>query len=184
MAVVKSFSVGDGDMFYIRHGNDNFTVIDCCNYGDGRNVDKYLFSFNLEEIEEQSKNKGITRFISTHPDDDHISGLCKYHRKIGISNFYCVRNEATKDDASDDFDEYCSLRDGDKAFYLYKGCTRKWLNSGNEERGPSGIICLWPDTNNSEYKKALKATKSLSGNKSRMNRNDLPPNNNGTSKLQ
>lgn len=29
MAKVKSFSVGDGDMFYIRHNSDNFTIIDC-----------------------------------------------------------------------------------------------------------------------------------------------------------
>ena len=30
MSVIKSFSVGDGDMFYINHGSDNFTIIDCC----------------------------------------------------------------------------------------------------------------------------------------------------------
>lgn len=25
MSVIKSFSVGDGDMFYINHNSDNFT---------------------------------------------------------------------------------------------------------------------------------------------------------------
>ena len=29
MSIVKSFSVGDGDMLYIKHGSDNFSVIDC-----------------------------------------------------------------------------------------------------------------------------------------------------------
>ena len=29
MTVIKSFSVGLGDMFYILHGSDNFTIIDC-----------------------------------------------------------------------------------------------------------------------------------------------------------
>ena len=29
MSIVKSFSVGNGDMFYINHGSDNFTIIDC-----------------------------------------------------------------------------------------------------------------------------------------------------------
>ena len=29
MSVIKSFAVGNGDMFYIIHGSDNFTVIDC-----------------------------------------------------------------------------------------------------------------------------------------------------------
>jgi hypothetical protein len=30
MSIVKSLSVGNGDMFYIQHGSDNFTIIDCC----------------------------------------------------------------------------------------------------------------------------------------------------------
>lgn len=30
MSIVKSYAVGAGDMFYIRHNTDNFTIIDCC----------------------------------------------------------------------------------------------------------------------------------------------------------
>ena len=26
MSVIKSFSVGNGDMFYIKHDTDNFTI--------------------------------------------------------------------------------------------------------------------------------------------------------------
>ena len=29
MSIIKSFAVGEGDMFYIEHNSDNFTVIDC-----------------------------------------------------------------------------------------------------------------------------------------------------------
>ena len=29
MSTIKSFSVNNGDMFYIKHGSDNFTIIDC-----------------------------------------------------------------------------------------------------------------------------------------------------------
>ena len=159
MAVVKSFSVGDGDMFYVRHGTDNFTVIDCCNYVDGHTVDDKLFSVHLNEIKKQSKDKHITRFISTHPDEDHISGLGTFQNEVGITNFYCVDNETTKESESEDFRKYRSLRDSKKAFYLYKGCRRKWLNRGSDEsddddRGSSGITCLWPDTNNDDYKAA------------------------------
>ncbi len=58
-------------------------------------------------------------------------------------NFYCVLNEATKKDKTDDFDRYCSLRDSDKAFYLFTGCTRKWMNKSDEgEHGNSGINIL------------------------------------------
>jgi beta-lactamase superfamily II metal-dependent hydrolase len=154
MRIIKYFSVGNGDMFYIRHGNDNFTVIDCC-YNTEED-----WKQQLKEIKNQSKNKNITRFISTHPDDDHIKGLCDYVSEIGIVNFYCVDNETTKADDTDDFDEYCALRDDSKkAFYLYKGCSRKWLNDSNDERGSAGINCLWPDTSNDDFKEALKIAK-------------------------
>ena len=29
MSIIKSFSVNNGDMFYIKHESDNFTIIDC-----------------------------------------------------------------------------------------------------------------------------------------------------------
>ena len=61
MSIVKSFSVGDGDMFYIDHNSDNFTTIDCC-YSDDENKET-----NFEEMKEIADKKGITRFISTHP---------------------------------------------------------------------------------------------------------------------
>ena len=44
MSVIKSFSVGDGDMFYINHNSDNFTTIDCC-YSDDDNKET-----NFEEM--------------------------------------------------------------------------------------------------------------------------------------
>jgi beta-lactamase superfamily II metal-dependent hydrolase len=151
MSIVKSFSVGNGDMFYIRHGSDNFTVIDCC-YKNQR-----AWKQQLAEIKKQSADKGITRFISTHPDDDHIKGLCEYVEEIGIINFYCVDNDAAKEEETDDFEEYCLLRDNDKkAFFIYKGCTRKWMNKEDDERKSAGINCLWPDISNDNFKDALK----------------------------
>ena len=90
MSTVKSFSVGEGDMFYINHNSDNFTTIDCCLYKK-ENVKDAI----LNEIAELSKFKSISRFISTHPHDDHISGLIDYEKRLGIFNFYRVDNEAT-----------------------------------------------------------------------------------------
>ena len=159
MSIVKSFSVGDGDMFYIKHNSDNFTTIDCCTYSDGRTVDWDLFNEHLAEIKSESRGKNITRFISTHPDDDHISGLEEYENQIGINNFYCVENEATKSDETDDFDKYCELRDGGKHYYLFKGCRRKWMNISDEERDNSRITCLWPVTTNEDFKTALQIAK-------------------------
>lgn len=157
MSVIKSFSVGEGDMFYIQHNSDNFTVIDCYMHED--NKDRIM-----KEIEEKSQKKHIHRFISTHPDEDHILGIKSFRDKLGIANFYCVENEATKSEDTEDFEEYCDLRDGDKHYYIYEGCSRKWMNmsgmdDNGEERGSSGINILWPKTNNSYYKEALEKAK-------------------------
>lgn len=147
MSIVKSFSVGNGDMFYIKHANDNFSIIDC-------NL-KANEDLILHEILSQKRRKNITRFISTHPDGDHIGGLVELDDIMGIFNFYCVENEATKKDETDDFKRYKHLRDSDKAFYLYKNCSRKWMNISDDERGSSGINILWPVVSNSHYKLAL-----------------------------
>lgn len=68
MSIVKSFSVGEGDMFYIDHNSDNFSIIDCCM--DDSNKEDIV-----AEINDRCKSKGVVRFISTHPDEDHIQGL-------------------------------------------------------------------------------------------------------------
>ena len=158
MSIIKSFSVGNGDMFYIEHNSDNFTIIDCCyDTEDQREV-------NFEEIRKISKSKGITRFISTHPDEDHIKGLPELDKKIEILNFYVVKNSAVKDVNTDNFKKYCALRDDEKkAFYVYQGCSRKWMNESSEERGSSGINFLWPSKKNGDFKNALSEVESGTG---------------------
>jgi len=96
MSIVKSFSVGDGDMFYINHDSDNFTIVDCC-LSDENKEDI------VDELKKESRYKGIIRLISTHPDDDHIRVLKYLDDRMEILNFYCVKNNATKTDETDDF---------------------------------------------------------------------------------
>lgn len=152
MTIIKSFAVGNGDTFYIKHNSDNFTIIDCYLYEDDR--DRIV-----DEIKTLSKDKGIIRFISTHPDEDHFFGLEYLDQKLGISNFYCVKNEATKAEVTTDFEKYCELRDSDKAFYIEKGVSRKWMNITDDVRGSSGINILWPDPKNEDFKNQLAKAK-------------------------
>jgi beta-lactamase superfamily II metal-dependent hydrolase len=148
MSIVKSFDVGDGDTYYIRHNSDNFTIIDCrIADGDPNGI--------IDEIEDESRRVGIKRFISTHPDDDHVRGLVDLDDRLGILNFYCVKNEATKLDHTDDFERYCKLRDSDKAFYIHRHCSRRWMNQSDAERKTAGINILWPDTADPDYQQAL-----------------------------
>ncbi len=149
MSIIKSLAVGNGDMFYIRHNSDNFTIIDC-------NLNAESADGRIAELKQQSHSKGITRFLSTHPDQDHFGGIELLDAEMPISNFYVVRNQATKADETTSFKHYCTLRDDTKkAYYIQKGCTRKWMNLSDEERGSSGINVLWPDPNNSDFKEAL-----------------------------
>jgi beta-lactamase superfamily II metal-dependent hydrolase len=152
MSIVKSISVGNGDMFYIKHGSDNFTTIDCCLSDDNKEE-------IVNELKEESKDKNITRFISTHPDEDHIQRLNYLDDNLPIANFYCVKNEATKSDETDGFKRYVKLRDSDKVFHVYKGCSRKWMNQTADGRGSAGINFQWPITSNPDYKDALEKTK-------------------------
>ncbi|MBR3141460.1 MAG: MBL fold metallo-hydrolase [Methanobrevibacter sp.] len=152
MSVIKSFSVGNGDMTYIKHDTDNFTIIDC-------NLIEEVKDDILEELDTERDGKEIQRFITTHPDDDHIHGLKELNDRIDIVNFYCVENNISSD-GSDDFDEYCKLRDGNHAFYIFKGCSRRWMNLSDEERDSSGINILWPDTSNQDFKDELERIES------------------------
>ena len=145
MSIVKSFSVGNGDMFYIKHNSNNFTIIDCS-----------LSLFNrvriIEELRRQSQGVDIiTRFVSTHPDDDHICGFVYLDDQMNLVNFYCVENACAKDPRTQDFDRYCALRDSEKSFKMQRGIRRKWLNLGDEQRGNSGINILWPTIDDADY---------------------------------
>ncbi len=150
MSTIKSTAVWYWDMFYIRHNSDNFTVIDCSIYPTNeREI--------IEDIKTASKWKWIHRFISTHPDEDHIHWLEKLDDAIWINNFYTIKNSATKSTETESFKRYVKLRDDPKkAFYLFKGCSRKWMNIGCDERGSSWINILRPILENEHYKEALK----------------------------
>lgn len=149
MSIIKSFSVKNGDMFYIKHGSDNFSIIDC-NLIEERKEDI------INEIIDVWNKKYVTRFISTHPDKDHLLGLSELDNNINIRNFYCIENKIELDN-EEDFNKYCELRDdAKKHFFIYKNCSRKWMNRSDEDRGSSGISILWPDTNNESFKEELK----------------------------
>ncbi|WP_234035021.1 hypothetical protein [Aurantiacibacter sediminis] len=54
MPIIKSYAVGDGDMFYIKHGSDNFSIIDCDLCDD--NQEEIIAEFKAE-----AKGKGVPR---------------------------------------------------------------------------------------------------------------------------
>lgn len=147
MSLIKSFSVGNGDMFYIDHNADSFSIIDC----NLNNKEEVI----LTEIKNKHHQKGITRFISTHYDKDHILGLSKLNETISINCFYCVKNQGFKDYEDEDFNTYKELKNSENSLFLTKDCIVKWLNKSDNERHGAGISILWPDIENGYFKEEL-----------------------------
>ena len=157
MSIIKSYSVGNGDMFCISHNSDNFTIIDCCLNDD---VKEHV----LTDLKALCGDDVMHRFISTHPDEDHIRGIAELNKEIGLWNFCCVENAATKKSQSDNFDYYCKLRDAKVKITvhdIFKGISYRWLNrsgvgeNDTKDYGCAGIHFLWPDKGNADYQKAL-----------------------------
>jgi beta-lactamase superfamily II metal-dependent hydrolase len=137
VSLVKSFSVGHGDMYYIRHNSDNFTIVDCC-------LPQDRAGSMLTELRQRSSDRGIHRIISTHPDQDHISGLVQLDDVMPIANFYVVKNDVTKSTITADFRRYRELHDSSKAYHISRGCSRRWMNVSDDVRGAAGVHILWP----------------------------------------
>lgn len=141
-ALVRSWSVGVGDMFYIYDvdSGGKLTVVDCC-----------LTSDRKEEIVRELKDtEEHFRFISTHPDGDHIGGLSEISTKIRA--FWSVANEITEKNPSDDMKTYCKLRND-----------KLTISAGSSialDGKSIGIDFLWPDEEDAGFKAALKLAES------------------------
>lgn len=155
MSIVKSFSFpcGElrGDTFYISHNSNNFTMIDCyLKDGDDASCRKDKI---IKEIIEKSRGR-ICRFISTHPDNDHILGIEELDKKWPITNFYAVENNIPADKNDSSLSKYIELKNT-KNFPITSGIKRAWLNQTNDDNGSSGLEFLWPVITNEKFKGEL-----------------------------
>lgn len=149
-----SFSVGNGDMFLIVHNNNTLSIIDC-NIGD---EDETKIT-NI--ISHYKKTHKLIRFISTHPDDDHIKGIDKLYKNgfVWERNFYYVQNDIKKNNQNTDNKKYIELKNSTESVEIFAGLKRAFLNKDGESNGTeyksSSIEFLWPELDNPKFKKAL-----------------------------
>ena len=154
-SIVKSYSfpVGEirGDMFYIQHNSNNFTIIDCfLKEGYDKNC---RCSEILKEVQYMSRNR-ICRFISTHPDKDHILGIDKLDEAWEILNFYAVDNSTPADYQDKSLTKYLELLSS-KNYAIKRDIFRQWLNDDDNTNGSSGLNFLWPVLTNEKFKETL-----------------------------
>ena len=82
MSIVKSFSVGNGDMFYIKHGVDSFTIIDC-NMDDSNR--EFIVTEIKECVEQALKTIGVFRYnekAKAYRESLTPEGFGKKYKKI------------------------------------------------------------------------------------------------------
>jgi beta-lactamase superfamily II metal-dependent hydrolase len=104
-------------------------------------------------------DRGLTsvfRFISTHPDMDHLDGIKAFFEAFSPENFWDTDNTKELDDFGnglydpDDWEFYTSLRDGDpgskpKRLTLYAGARGSYFNRGKGGKGNGdGLYILAP----------------------------------------
>lgn len=158
MSEIKSYSFPDGeirgDMFFIKHNNDTFSLIDCYLKPEGTTNGR--MDEILTEVQRESRGR-ICRFISTHPDQDHIAGLEKLDAVWPITNFYSVPNAMPEESGNESLSKYIELRSSEHNFSINRDIKRAWLNDSAEGRNGGGINFLWPLLENDKFKEAQAA---------------------------
>ena len=161
MSIVKSFSFprGDirGDTYYIKHGSDSFTVIDSYLLTSSEYAENNRQKEIIDEIVNESSGR-IRRFISTHPDHDHIAGIEELFRRWPTENFYAVSNDIPTDKDDVSLTKYIELK-REHNYAIEEGIKRKWLNDGDDDHGCSGINFYWPVLTNKTFNGALAKVK-------------------------
>lgn len=161
MGKIHFLNVGYGDCSLIEHENiDHKTVIDICNgnfeeiiddnksieedFSEKPEIKKPKGNFNQKDYPINPINyfkkigvESIFRFISTHPDMDHLDGIKKLFDDLDVYNFWCIPNnkEFQSDEdgryKKDDWDFYKNLKSGKesaKTLNIYSGSNGLYYN--------------------------------------------------------
>ncbi|THB66323.1 MAG: hypothetical protein D6B27_06780 [Gammaproteobacteria bacterium] len=151
MLKIHFLNVGKGNCTVIKFPSGNLAVVDIDNSRvkdkNGTLQDPLLF------LDQEYPNQSIFRFVLSHPDMDHMSGLSELHRDRAITNFWDSDNNKEVDVDKlhlggydpDDWYKYQELRVKDenpKAIKLYQGeeAQSYWKEDGIKILGPSKLM--------------------------------------------
>ncbi len=150
MLKVHFLNVGKGNCTVIQFPSGRLAVIDIDNsrIADDEDVLQDPVTF----LDAKYPGQGIFRFILTHPDMDHMSGLAELKRKRVISNFWDTNHDKVLDPDKDEFGiydpedwrAYLSMRGSatnPKRLFLYRDTSDHfWHEDGVSILAPSSSL--------------------------------------------
>lgn len=124
-------NVGKGNCTIIDFPSERLSMVDIDNSGTGG--DKELTD-PIQYLQKRFPNRSLFRFILTHPDMDHMSGLDQLANSVGIANLWDTKHNKTISDGDwegspynrKDWERYLTLRkssESPKCLELYRDQT-------------------------------------------------------------
>ncbi|OEU66319.1 MAG: hypothetical protein BA863_04350 [Desulfovibrio sp. S3730MH75] len=148
MLKIHFLNVGKGNCTVIKFPSGNLAVVDIDN--SRIDDDDDILQDPIEFLREEYPNQSIFRFVLTHPDMDHMSGLNELHRNRTITNFWDTDNNKEIDTdklhlggyKKEDWEKYQELRakeENPKTLHLYQDEEARsyWKEDGVKILGPS-----------------------------------------------
>lgn len=163
MSIIHFLNVNEGDCSLIEHFSGHKTVIDVSNATSTSSMDGVELGESVQFTKgnynqkahpvnpiKYMQDRGVTfifRFILTHPDMDHMSGIKDLFASFGVENFWDTANNKVMEEGTswgqykkEDWDFYQSIRNSNsspKTLNLYAGSIGQYYNR-DENNNPSG----------------------------------------------
>ena len=165
MPKIHCLTVGKGDCTLIEHGSGRLTMIDICggnlqpsNYYSSALNEEHSIKGNfrmcnrptnpLDYLDENQMSE-VWRFISTHPDMDHLDGFNNLMTDFSVHNFWDHGARKVKPEFSGapyseaDWDRYAKVRDGkEEGTTVIKALQGKRFKYANEDEENGNGDCL------------------------------------------
>ena len=109
-------NVGKGNCTVISFPSDRLSIVDIDN--SHIDDDNDVLTDPIDFLNKEYPDKEIFRFILTHPDLDHMSGLNELFRRT-VYNFWDTQHDKKLDSKNDDFANY-NLKDWDRYLKVQK----------------------------------------------------------------
>jgi competence protein ComEC len=165
MLKVHFLYVGKGNCTIIEHPTERISMIDINDFF--KSSDDKDLTDPVKYFQTEFSDKGIFRFVLTHPDLDHMSGLNDLANAVSITNFWDTNNNKTIDEDSwedspydkSDWDKYQKLRkstENPKCLCLYRdGKGDYWTEDGISILSPTpelvDVSNKAPETDSQKY---------------------------------